>query len=250
METLLGIDIGATGIKGALVDVASGQLVTDRIKYPTPKPGLPADMIAVAEQIVSDHDWYGKPVGIGFPAIIKQGRTCSASNIDESWIGYDATAAFATAFETEDIVVINDADAAGMAEMSHGYGLDRMGVVLLVTLGTGIGSALFNDGQLVPNTELGHLKYKHGVYEDYASNGARERRDLKWKQWAAELDSYLNHVNYLFSPDLIMIGGGVSKKFHKYEDYLSVPTEVVPATLRNNAGIVGAAMAVHKVMVA
>lgn len=249
METILGIDIGATGIKGALVNVMTGELVTDRIKYPTPKPALPHTMVATAAQIVKDLEWQGKPIGIGFPAIIKRGVTWSASNIDDTWIGHKAKAVFAAAFETEQLVILNDADAAGLAEMSHGIGLDRMGVILLVTLGTGIGSALFNNGQLVPNTELGHLKYKHGVYEDYASNGARERRDLSWKEWGRELNSYLNHIDFLFSPDLIIIGGGVSKKYDKYQKYLSVDTEVAPAHLRNNAGIVGAAMAMHKTMV-
>lgn len=248
METLLGIDIGATGIKGALVDVASGELASERIKYPTPKPATPEAMIAVARQIVVDHNWIGKPVGIGFPAIIKRGVTCSASNIDQAWIGYEAQAAFSAAFETDDVVLINDADAAGLAEMCHGYGLDRQGTVILITIGTGLGSAVFNDGTLLPNTELGHLHYKQGVYENYAANSVREEKDLKWKDWAKHLDHYLNHLNFLFSPDLILLGGGVSKKFHKYEDYLTADTEITPAKLRNNAGIAGAAMAIHKVI--
>lgn len=249
MDRLLGIDIGATGIKGALVDVASGDLVTDRVKYPTPKPATPESVIQTARQIVVDHDWLRKPVGIGFPAIIKNGVSHSASNIAKSWIGYKAQKHFAKAFESDDVVIINDADAAGLAEMSHGHGLDRMGVVILVTLGTGIGSALFNDGVLVPNTEFGHLHYRNGVYEDYASNSARERKDLKWKEWAKELNDYLQHLDFLFSPDLIMLGGGVSKKYHKYEDHLDTKAELTPARLRNNAGIVGAAMAIHKQMV-
>ena len=245
---VLGLDVGATGIKGAMVDTIKGELISDRIKYPTPKPALPDAMIDVMHQIVMDFDQLGKPVGIGFPAIIRKGVPYSAANIDNSWIGYPMKSKLIEKLATEEIVIRNDADVAGIAEMSFGAGKDVEGTVIMVTIGTGIGTGIFLDGQLLPNTELGHLKYKKSVFENYMSNRARETKKMGWKTWGKEVNLYLNHINFLFSPDLIILGGGVSKQYDKWSKYLNIPTEVVPATMRNNAGIIGAAMMIHKHM--
>lgn len=245
---VLGLDVGATGIKGAMVDTNKGELISDRIKYPTPKPAFPEAMIDVMHQIAMDFDQLGKPVGIGFPAIIRKGVPYSAANIDNSWIGYPMKSKLTEKLATEEIVIRNDADVAGIAEMSFGAGKDVEGTVIMVTIGTGIGTGIFLDGQLLPNTELGHLKYKKSVFENYMSNRARETKKMGWKTWGKELNLYLNHINFLFSPDLIILGGGVSKQYDKWSKYLNVPTEVVPATMRNNAGIIGAAMMIHKHM--
>ena len=167
---------------------------------------------------------------------------------DNSWIGYPMKSKLTEKLATEEIVIRNDADVAGIAEMSFGAGKDVEGTVIMVTIGTGIGTGIFLDGQLLPNTELGHLKYKKSVFENYMSNRARETKKMGWKTWGKELNLYLNHINFLFSPDLIILGGGVSKQYDKWSKYLNVPTEVVPATMRNNAGIIGAAMMIHKHM--
>ena len=245
MDQILGIDIGATGTKGALIDTHTGILMSDRIKYPTPKPSVPDAIIDTAYKIVEDLNWEGKPVGIGFPAIIKKGVVYSASNIDKQWLHYDGLKAFKRRFGTDEIVLLNDADAAGVAEMSLGHGKGKGGVVILVTIGTGIGTAVFNDGVLLPNTELGHLLYKKGVFEDYMANSIRERDELSWKEWGKEVNVYLKHLEFLFSPDLILLSGGVSKKFAKFQKYINIETPVQPAQLLNNAGIIGVAMAAN-----
>ncbi len=245
MAEILGIDVGATGIKGAVVDIESGELVTDRIKYKTPKPATPEAMIKVMKKLVSDFDWKNKVIGIGFPAIIKDGHTVSASNIHKSWLGYNFMKEAREVF-SDKTFLINDADAAGISEMRYGLGknyLDK--VVILLTLGTGVGSAIFNQGLLLPNTELGHLKYKSSVAEKYASNSAREEKDLSWKEWAKDLNDVLNHIDFLFSPDVFIIGGGISKKFDNYEDHLDLIDKIFPAESRNNAGIIGAALHAH-----
>jgi len=241
MKEILGIDVGATGIKGAIVDIEEGKLITDRIKYPTPKPATPQAMTEVMKKLVEDHNWKGKPIGIGFPAIIKDGVALSASNIDDSWLDFPIVGFLSKKLKSP-VNVVNDADAAGIAEQKFGGDDEKKGLVVLLTLGTGIGSAVFNNGVLIPNTELGHLKWRDSVVEKFVSNNARETKDLSYKTWGKELNKVLNHLEFVLSPDHIIIGGGISKKFHKYEEFLKCSATVAPAKMLNNAGIVGAAM--------
>lgn len=239
---VLGIDIGGTGIKANVVNIESGEIVAEKFKIKTPTPATPEAIIECLEQVVENFQWKGKKVGIGFPAVIKNGYSLTASNIDASFINYPINEAFSKAVGCE-VIVVNDADSAGIAEMTYGKGKGVNGLVLFLTLGTGIGSALFFNGQLIGNTEFGHLKYKKSVFEKYASNSAREFHKMSWKKWSKDLNVYLNHLDLLLSPDLILIGGGVSKNFDLYKDYLDVKTRVETASLLNDAGIVGAAMA-------
>ncbi|NND51045.1 MAG: ROK family protein [Flavobacteriaceae bacterium] len=241
MKEVLGIDIGGTGTKGAIVDIERGIFVTEKIKYATPKPSTPNRVIEVVQQLIKDFNWQGKDFGCGFPAIIKDNTCYSAANIDDGWLGVNLQEFFKNHTGSH-VTFTNDADAAAVAEMTYGRGKGRMGTVILLTLGTGIGSGIFINGSLFPNTEFGHLLYKKSVFEHYASNGARKKKELSWKQWGKELNTYLNHVHFLISPDLIILGGGVSKHFDKYGDYLEVPTELVAAAMGNDAGIIGAAM--------
>jgi polyphosphate glucokinase len=242
MTTVLGIDIGGTGIKGAPVDTRSGQLLADRHRIVTPQPATPDAVTGVVAELAKFFDWTG-PTGTTFPAVMKDGVARTAANVDRTWIGTDAAARFAEAIGG-DVTVINDADAAGLAEMTFGVGKDRRGLVIMVTLGTGIGSALFMDGTLVPNTELGHLNMGKHDAEQLAAESVREEQDLSWKDWAKRVEEYLIMVEALFTPDLFVIGGGVSKKADKFFPHLTeVQTEVVAAQLLNEAGIVGAALA-------
>ncbi|GAB2469646.1 ROK family protein [Streptosporangium sandarakinum] len=240
----LGIDIGGSGIKGAPVDVATGRLTRDRLRVPTPVPAAPEAVAEVVARITGHFEWAG-PVGITFPGVVVDGVTMSAANVDRSWIGVDARALFAKATGLS-VTVLNDADAAGVAEVTHGAAREAAGVVLMLTFGTGIGSALFADGRLVPNTELGHLELHGKEAERRASDHAREAHDLSWDRWAERVEEYLRHVEMLFSPALIVIGGGVSKKSEKFLPKVRLRTPVVPAALLNEAGIVGAAMAAAK----
>lgn len=242
MKEILGIDVGATGIKGAIVDIEKGELITERIKYPTPKPAIPQTMTAVMKQLIADFNWKGKPLGIGFPAIIKGGISHSASNIDDTWLNFPIVGFLNKKLKCP-VNVINDADAAGLAEKVFGGGSKKDGLVILLTLGTGIGSALFYNGVLLPNTELGHLKWKDSIAEKYAANSARESKELNYKTWGAELNRVLNHIEFILAPDHFIIGGGISKKFHKYAEYLKTDATIEPARMLNNAGIVGAALA-------
>ena len=238
---VLGIDIGGSGIKGALVDVERGTLRSERVRIATPQPSKPPAVARVVGEIARSFAWRG-PVGCTFPAIMKQGVAHSASNVDASWIGTDAAKLFHRATHRQ-VTVLNDADAAGLAEVRFGAGRARRGVVLVLTVGTGIGSALFVDGCLVPNTELGHVEV-HGVKAEHrASDRVRKEKGLGWKRWSRRLDEVLRHLEFLFSPDLIIVGGGVSKQHDRYLHLLRVKAPVVPAELRNEAGIVGAALA-------
>ncbi len=241
MTTILGIDIGGTGIKGAPVDTRSGQLLADRHRILTPQPATPESVTGVVAELAKFFEWTG-PAGAAFPAVMKQGVAETAANVDKEWIGADAGKLFSEAIGS-DVTVVNDADAAGVAEMTFGAGKDRGGVVIMVTLGTGIGSAVFIDGQLMPNTELGHMKMGKKDAEKRASEIVREEEGLSWKQWAERLDAYLLMVETLFSPDLFIVGGGISKKSEKFLPRLSIATEIVAAQLLNEAGIVGAALA-------
>ena len=238
---VLGIDVGATGIKGAIVDIKTGEFLTERYKLPTPKPATPRAMASVIKKIAAHHDWKsGDLVGCGFPAVIVRGVAHSAANIDNAWIGRNAETYLSekTGYEMS---VVNDADAAGLAEVEFGH-VDKAGVVLLLTIGTGIGSALFYNGVLVPNTELGHIPYKRSVAEDYVSNRARKERKLSMAKWAKDFNEYLKHIVRIMTPDLIILGGGISKKFADYEEHISPGVPVIPAKQYNNAGIVGAAL--------
>ena len=238
---VLGIDIGGSGIKGAPVDIKKGEMLTERFRIKTPKSGKPKPMAEVVAEIAQHFDWQG-PIGCGFPAAIQHGVVRTAANVSKKWIGKNASQLFS---ETTGCltVVINDADAAGLAEMRFGAGQGREGVVLLITLGTGIGTALFSDGKLMPNTELGHIEIAGVEAEKMASSFVRENENLTWPQWAERVDTYLDVMEQLFWPDLIIVGGGISKDHKKFLPLLSVEAEVIPAQMRNNAGIVGAALA-------
>jgi len=237
----LGIDIGGTGIKGAPVDVTTGKLAAERYRVLTPQPATPDAVSAVVRELVEHFEWKGT-IGATFPAVVKAGVVHSAANVDESWIGTDAAGLFAeTSGRT--VTVMNDAGAAGVAEMRFGAGRGHEGVVMVVTLGTGIGTALFVNGTLVPNTELGHIEIRGRDAEERASDAVREREDLSWKQYAKRVDEYLDAIQRLLWPDLVIIGGGASKKADKFLPYLTSAVEVVAAQLLNDAGIVGAALA-------
>ena len=237
----LGIDIGGTGIKGAAVDVEQGILVGERWRVLTPQPATPAAVSAKVGEFVNHFEWEG-PVGCGFPAAIRSGQVKIASNISKKWIGQNVEQLFGEATERR-VTVLNDADAAGVAEMRFGAGRGQNGVVLVVTLGTGIGTALFIDGHLVPNTELGHIEIDGRDAESWAADSVREKKKLPWKTWARRLDKYFKRIQFYVWPDLIIVGGGVSKKHEKFLPHLEVDTKVVPAHMRNQAGIVGAAAA-------
>jgi polyphosphate glucokinase len=237
---VVGIDIGGSGIKGAPVDLAAGEFAADRVRIPTPQPATPE---AVAETVVKVLDQLGVsgPVGLTLPAVVRNGTVETAANIDPAWIGTDAVKLFADATGRA-VGVVNDADAAGLAEMRYGAGKDRKGVVLVSTLGTGIGSALFTNGVLVPNSEFGHLHIPHHANaEKYAAESVREREALSWKDWADRLQKYFFHIEELLSPELIIVGGGVSKKADKFLPRINLRTEIVAAQLQNDAGIIGAA---------
>ncbi len=238
-----GIDIGGSGIKGAVVDTATGQLVTARTRVVTPQPSTPVAVAAVVAQMLADARWDGL-VGATFPAVIKHGVAKSAANVDKSWIGTDVDATFTQATGgRNEIIVLNDADAAGIAEARFGAARDVAGVVILLTFGTGIGSALLIDGTLVPNTELGHLEFRGHDAEKRAAASVREEEGLSFKKWAERVNAYMSHVERLFTPDLFVVGGGVSKDSEKWVPLLTLNTPVKTAELLNNAGIVGAAMA-------
>jgi polyphosphate glucokinase len=242
--TAFGVDIGGSGIKGAIVDLATGELRTERVKYATPHPSTPQAVAAVVARLVSGAGWAGE-VGATFPAVIKDGVARSAANVDKSWIGTDVDAVFTEATGCG-VSVLNDADAAGLAEVRYGAAKGVLGVVILLTFGTGIGSGLFLDGILVPNTELGHLELDGDDAEKRAAASAKENEDLSYKSWAKRVSHYLRHVERLFSPDLFILGGGVSKNAERWVPLLQLDTPVKPAELLNNAGIVGAALAAHE----
>ena len=238
---VLGVDIGGSGIKGAPVDIDSGSLMADRLRIPTPRPSRPKKVADVVAELVCHFNWSGA-VGCTFPGVIKHGVVETAANVHKSWIGSDDRAVFEERTGCL-VTVLNDADAAGLAEMRFGAGRQQEGLVMMVTLGTGIGTALFMDGRLVPNSELGHLIIRGKDAEDRASDRARTEKGWSWKKWAKRLDEYLLYVEALLNPDLFILGGGVSKKHERFLGYLNTRAPVVPAEMRNEAGIVGAALA-------
>ncbi|MEX1020778.1 MAG: ROK family protein [Litorilinea sp.] len=245
---VLGIDIGGTGIKGAPVDTERGELLADRCRIETPQPSKPEAVAEVVDELVEFFDWKG-PIGCTFPAIVHHGIMKSAANVDKSWIGVNGVELFQKR-TNRPFRILNDGDAAGLAEMKFGAGKDRPAstggdsdVVILLTFGTGIGSAIFVNGHLLPNSELGHLILHDMHAEHYAASRIRKEEKLSWQEWGKRVNEYLHLVEFYFSPDLIIIGGGVSKKYEKFMPYIDVEAEVVPAQLRNEAGIVGAAIA-------
>jgi polyphosphate glucokinase len=242
MARVLGIDIGGTGIKAAPVDVAAGRPVAERVKLPTPRPATPDAVRPVVRQLVRQFAWQG-PIGITFPGVVSAGMIRTAANLDPGWIGVNGPAFLGEA-AGQPVTVLNDADAAGIAEMRFGAGRGQQGTVLLLTFGTGIGSALFYNGVLIPNTEFGHIEIGGKDAEARASERVREEEDLSWGKWAGRVDNYLDKMESLLSPDLIIIGGGISKKSSKFLPRLTLKARVVPAALLNDAGIVGAAIAV------
>lgn len=240
----LGIDIGGTGIKAAVVDTKRGRLLTDRLRILTPQPATPDAVSAAVGQVARHFEWDGA-IGCTFPGVVKGGSVHTAANLDSAWVGVPAAELFSAATGCA-VTVVNDADAAGEAEARFGAAHGQPGLVIALTLGTGIGSALVVDGRLVPNTELGHLPLRGDGAEKYAANSVRERLDLSWEDWAARLSEYLVEVEALFWPDLFILGGGVSKKAELFLSLLTCRTPVVPAELLNQAGIVGGALAVHR----
>jgi polyphosphate glucokinase len=236
-----GVDIGGTGIKGAVVDVKTGQLVTERTRILTPHPATPGAVAQVVASLVSGAGWRGD-IGATFPAVIKHGVAQSAANVDESWVGTDADKIFTQAVGAGEVIVLNDADAAGIAEARFGAAKGVRGVVIMLTFGTGIGSALLMNGVLVPNTELGHLELDGYDAESRAAASVRDEHGMSYKKWALRVNRYMQHVERLFTPDLFVVGGGVSKNADRWVPLLDLNTKVEPAQLLNDAGIVGAAV--------
>ncbi|ADI07278.1 putative polyphosphate glucokinase [Streptomyces bingchenggensis BCW-1] len=248
--SVLGVDIGGSGIKGAPVDLARGDLAVERFKVLTPQPSTPEAVAESVREVIDSFGWSGRPVGVTFPGVVTSGTTRTAANVDKSWIDVDTAALLGERLGSP-VTVVNDADAAGIAEMTFGAGRGRTGTVILLTFGTGIGSAVFIDGRLVPNTELGHLELAGHEAEKRASTKAKDDHNLSWHSWAHRVQRYLEHVEMLFSPELFVIGGGVSRKASKFLPLIEgIKAEIVPAQLLNNAGIVGAAMAARTAMAA
>ncbi len=239
MTRAIGIDIGGTGIKGAVVDTENGQLLTERIKLDTPRGGKPDDVASVVSEIYQQLNETA-PTGVCVPSVVKNGVTKSAANISHEWIDYQAKERFQSDLGQK-VTIINDADAAGLAEMRFGSGKQRDGLVIMTTLGTGIGSAMFINGQLVPNSELGHIEIGGKDYEKVASYRAKERYQLSFDRWAKRLQRYYQQLEMLFSPDLFIVGGGISKSHELFLPNINIQTEIIPAEFRNNAGIIGAA---------
>lgn len=239
---ILGIDIGGSGIKGALVDSETGELSSDRIRIATPQPALPEAVADVIKEIVSHFKWKG-PVGCGFPTPFHKSACLTGGNLHPSWKGVFVAELFHNTTGNA-YTVVNDADAAGIAEIAFGKGKGVKGTVVMITLGTGIGSAVFLNGKLLPNTEFGHVLYKNGeIFEKYAADSVRKKENLNSKQWGKRLHKYFKHIELILSPDLFIVGGGISRKLDKYTQYISVATPIVAAESKNEAGIIGAALA-------
>ena len=241
-DKAVGIDVGGTGIKGAIVDVSTGKLLSDRVKLPTPEGGEPDDIVLTVQEVLKKLGSPDKklPIGLCFPAVVVKGRTLSAANVSKKWIGLEAEKLFEKGLD-RDITFVNDADAAGYAESLYGAAEKNKGLVILTTLGTGIGTAIIYRGVLIPNAELGHLQLEGVDWETKAAYSAKEREDLSWEEWAVRLQKYYDVLVALFHPDLFIVGGGVSKQYKEFLPLLRLDTPIVPATLRNNAGILGAA---------
>jgi polyphosphate glucokinase len=241
MAIVMGVDVGGSGIKGVPVDVETGELQGERYRLETPEKAKPDDVAATVAQVVSYFNYTG-PVGVGFPAVIRGGTVYTAANIDESWIGTPGEKLLSKATGCP-VYMLNDADAAGIAEMKFGVGRENPhGVIMMITIGTGLGTAIFVDGKLVPNTELGHIEIRGKDAEKRASDAARQKKDMSWEEWGEKFNEYLSNLERLFWPDMFVLGGGTSKLFSKFEPYLHLKAKVVPAQLLNQAGIIGAAL--------
>lgn len=238
---LLGIDIGGSGIKAAIVDAATGEFISERMRIPTPRPAKPKPIAKTVKKLIKSLNWEG-PVGVSFPTIVKNGKALHYGNLNQSWKGTQIDELFKEHCK-QDFYVLNDADAAAMAVMKFGAGKDKKGLVITVTLGTGIGSGVFFNGELLSNFELGRIYGKEGdIMEAFAADSARKREDLSWKEWGKRLSFFFSHVEETMHPDLFIVGGGVSKKMDSFEKYIHINTPIIPAQLLNNAGIIGAAM--------
>ncbi len=243
--TILGIDIGGSGIKGAIVNSTTGELLTERFRIPTPKSRKPKAMAKVVAKIVKHFDYQG-PIGCGFPTIIKNGVCKAYGNLHKKWLGVNVEALFSD-YTGLPVTVINDADAAGYAIMNYGIGKEKKGLVIIITIGTGLGSGAFLNGALIPNFELGQIPYKeHKKFELYAAASIKEKEKLSYKKWGKRFNTFLRYVELIVSPDLIIIGGGASKDFDAFKDYITINTPVLAAALQNYAGVIGAAAAVYK----
>lgn len=237
---ILGIDIGGSGIKGAPINTQNGELLGERFRIATPQPATPKRVAKTVAKLAEHFDW-NKPIGCGFPAAIPNGKVTTASNIDKSWIGINVSDLFSNITGCE-AHVLNDADAAGLAEMNFGAGKNHKGIVIVITIGTGLGTAMFTNGQLLPNTEFGHIMVNGKIGELFASDAVRKNENLTWKRWAKRFDQYLLRIEELLWPELIILGGGASKKAEKFLKFLTVNAELIPAQLLNHAGIIGAAL--------
>lgn len=240
-KEVLGIDFGGSGIKGAPVDTKSGKLLDERHRIPTPDPSSPKQVAKAIKELVKHFKWEG-PVGCGFPAVVQNGVVRTAANIDKSWINTDARKLLKDTLKLP-VWIINDADAAGLAEVKLGAGAGFKGAIVVLTVGTGIGSSLFIKGKLYPNTELGHVEFKGMDAEVYASDATRKKENLDWEAWGKRLNEYLSHIEFLCWPEMIILGGGASKKLDLFKDQLNLKAKIVPAKFLNEAGIIGAAMA-------
>lgn len=239
---VLGIDVGGTGIKGAIVNTEAGELISERHRIPTPKPATPEAVANTIQEMVDHFNWKGL-IGCGFPTPLQHGTCLSGGNLHEDWKGTNVPTLFSNKTGNE-YSIVNDADAAGLAEIVFGAGKGKEGVVVMITLGTGIGSAVFLDGKLLPNTEFGHVLHKNGkIFEKYAADSARKRDGLSRKKWGDRLHEYFEHIQLLLSPDLFIVGGGASKKIDKFEERINIETPIVAAEAENEAGIIGAALA-------
>jgi polyphosphate glucokinase len=239
---VLGIDIGGTGIKGAIVNTENGTLITERFRIKTPRPATPKKVAKKIQKMIDHFEWKGL-VGCGFPTPLQHGKCITGGNLHEEWKGVHVDKLF-NEKTGNDYFIVNDADAAGLAEINFGAGKNKKGVVIMITLGTGIGSGVFLDGKLLPNTELGHVLHKNGeIFEKYAADSARKRENLSRKKWGDRLHEYFKHINLLLSPDLFIVGGGASKKIDKFEQRINIKTPIVAAEAENEAGIIGAALA-------
>jgi polyphosphate glucokinase len=240
-KKILGIDIGGSGIKGAPIDIKTGKLLDERYRIPTPVPSSPQKVAKTIKEMVKHFKWKG-PIGCGFPSVVQNGVVKIAANIDKSWINTDARKLFSETTKLP-VWVINDADAAGLAEVKLGAGAGFKGAIVVLTIGTGIGSSLFIKGRLYPNTEFGHVEFKGMDAEAYASDATRKKENLDWETWGKRLNEYLAHIEFLCWPEMIILGGGASKKLDLFKDQLNLKAKIVPAQFLNDAGIIGAAMA-------
>ena len=240
-SNILGIDVGASGIKAAVVNTETGEFIGERIRLEMPEESTPENTASTIKEIVKQLNYKGK-IGVGFPSVVKNGVALTAANLDKKWVGCNIETTLSEAVGCP-IIAVNDADAAGLAEMRFGHGKDAKGTVVLITIGTGLGSAVFTDGHLLRNTEFGHLLLKNGmIAEHYAASSAQKREDLSWKKWGKRFDEFLQLIEFYLQPNLIILGGGSSKYFEEYKQKFTIQTPIVPAITLNNAGIIGAAI--------